>query len=216
MGSIKKASEAATKYDVEDMHYPKSESSVITGLKLVDNSLPVCNLAKNVHYVKHIRLRNDDCFITGYPKSGTTWLAEIVWLLVNNLDFEKSRSLSHLIRNPFLDYGLSHAHLDELSSPRTLNTRLPANYLPDNVDQKCKVVYIMRNPKDCLVSNFHYLSKHKYNTFSGTLEELVDGFAQGRLWYGPWWDHIDSFMSLPNVHVIQYENLLEVDYYLNF
>ena len=77
MGSIKKYAEVS-KDQVEDMHYPLSERSVITGLRLVNNSLPVCNLAKNVHYVKSIKLRSDDCFITGYPKSGTTWLAEIV------------------------------------------------------------------------------------------------------------------------------------------
>jgi hypothetical protein len=54
------------------------------------------------------------------------------------------------------------------------------------------------------------LSKHKFNKFSGTFEELVGGFVRGELWYGPWWEHIDGFAQLPNVHVIQYENLLEV------
>jgi hypothetical protein len=72
MGSIKTiASElTAVKNQVEDEKYPESETSIIKGLKLVDKSLLVCNLAKNVHYVKSIKLRPDDCFITGYPKSG--------------------------------------------------------------------------------------------------------------------------------------------------
>lgn len=56
---------------MEDLNYPLFESNVIKGLKLVDGSLPVVHTAKNVHYIKDIKLRSDDVFITGYPKSGS-------------------------------------------------------------------------------------------------------------------------------------------------
>ncbi len=45
--------------------------------------------------------------------------------------------------------------------------------------------------------------------FTGAIEDLVDLFLRGHNIYGPWWEHVDEFLSLPNVHVIQYETLLE-------
>ena len=33
--------------------------------------------------------RPDDVVMIGYPKSGTTWTAEIIWLLQNDLNYEK-------------------------------------------------------------------------------------------------------------------------------
>lgn len=69
----------------------------------------------------------------------------------------------------------------------------------------------MRNPRDMLVSTYHYLAKHKFNQLVGTFDDLLAGFEQGKLWYGPWWDHVNQYMAhQPQIHVIQYENLLEV------
>lgn len=37
--------------------------------------------------IQNFKIREDDLFIVGLPKTGTTWLTNIVWQLVNNLDF---------------------------------------------------------------------------------------------------------------------------------
>lgn len=44
----------------------------------------------------------DDVWITTYPKSGTTWAQEMVWLIKNNFDFDTAKSISLVRRSPTL------------------------------------------------------------------------------------------------------------------
>lgn len=69
---------------------------------------------------------------------------------------------------------------------------------------------MVRNPKDVLVSFFHFLYMRDENGFNGTLEELFSYFVKGECFYGPWWKHVDQFTQLEYVHIIHYEDLLEV------
>ena len=50
--------------------------------------------------------------------------------------------------------------LDSLTSPRILNSHLPFKQLPrDLISRRCKMVYLLRNPKDICVSFYHHLTK---------------------------------------------------------
>lgn len=51
----------------------------------------------------NFELRSDDVFVVTFIKSGTTWMQECVWLLLNNLDFEKSKESLISERSPFLE-----------------------------------------------------------------------------------------------------------------
>lgn len=53
--------------------------------------------------VKNFKVRSDDVFLCSYPRTGSTWLQEILWLLGNDLDFEKARSIVQQVRNPLLE-----------------------------------------------------------------------------------------------------------------
>ena len=46
--------------------------------------------------------RDDDIWIVSFPKSGTTWTMEMVWMLVNNVDKEKAAEPATL-RIPFTE-----------------------------------------------------------------------------------------------------------------
>lgn len=37
--------------------------------------------------VKDLKVRDDDIWIVTYPKTGTTFASEMIWLLVNDLDY---------------------------------------------------------------------------------------------------------------------------------
>lgn len=50
----------------------------------------------------------------------------------------------------------------------------------------------------------------KHNEFTGTLDELVNLFVEGKLMFGPWWEHLNAYEKLENVHFIHYEDLIEV------
>lgn len=47
-------------------------------------------------------VKSDDAWIVTYPKCGTTWMAELIWLLWNNLDYEGARADLYS-RIPFLE-----------------------------------------------------------------------------------------------------------------
>lgn len=53
--------------------------------------------------VKNLKVYDDDVFLCSFPRTGSTWMQEILWLLGNDLDFEKARSIPQLIRNPNLE-----------------------------------------------------------------------------------------------------------------
>ncbi|VEN33643.1 unnamed protein product [Callosobruchus maculatus] len=47
-------------------------------------------------------VRDQDVWICGYPKSGTTWTQEMVWMIMNNLDVEGAKEDIHF-RVPFIE-----------------------------------------------------------------------------------------------------------------
>lgn len=52
-------------------------------------------------------VKPDDVWVASYPKSGTTWWQEMVWLICNNFNYDMARSHSLRTRFPFLEYILS-------------------------------------------------------------------------------------------------------------
>lgn len=41
--------------------------------------------------IDNFEIDNSDIWICGFPKSGTTWISEISWLIANDLDYEKAK-----------------------------------------------------------------------------------------------------------------------------
>lgn len=198
-----------SKYYIPDLKYEVFRHPLINGeLKLIDK-LPVLPQTKNHELTKKMTLRSDDTFVIGYPKSGTTYVEEIAWLINNNLDFQGAKDIMHWIRVTFVDVGYTQAFLDEIPSTRTFKSHLPLKYLPENVEKDSKVVYVMRNPKDLMVSMYYFAKSLKESKFTGTFEEMVEMILNGQYMYGYWWDHVDGYVNVPNVHIVEYETLLE-------
>ena len=51
----------------------------------------------------NFKVRDDDVFVVTFMKCGTTWMQECAWLLLNNLNYEKSQETEVMIRSPFLE-----------------------------------------------------------------------------------------------------------------
>lgn len=45
----------------------------------------------------------DDIWIVTYPKCGTTWAQEMVWLLANDLDYATAKAVDVNKRSPYLE-----------------------------------------------------------------------------------------------------------------
>lgn len=61
--------------------------------------------------IYNFQARPDDVFICTYPRSGTTWTQEMIWLIANNLDYETALKNSLLERFPFLEYDKNVAKI---------------------------------------------------------------------------------------------------------
>lgn len=55
--------------------------------------------------VKNMEIYEDDVWVVTFPKCGTTWTQEMVWILNNDLDYKKALEVNLNDRFPFLEYG---------------------------------------------------------------------------------------------------------------
>jgi hypothetical protein len=51
----------------------------------------------------NFEVRPDDVFITTFPRSGTTWTQEMIWLICNDLDYETAMKVQLNKRFPFME-----------------------------------------------------------------------------------------------------------------
>ncbi|CAN1219575.1 Cytosolic sulfotransferase 3 [Linum perenne] len=99
------------------------------------------------------------------------------------------------------------------SNPKTGTTWLKALYLPDSIKNDCKLVYITRDPKDTLVSHWHFFNKiFEHNQDPLKLERAAKIFCSGQIPFGPYWDHVLEYWeatqrSPEKVMFIKYEDL---------
>ena len=53
--------------------------------------------------IKDFQLYPDDIWVVTLPKCGTTWMQELTWLIMNDIDIEKSK-INQFFRVPFLEF----------------------------------------------------------------------------------------------------------------
>ncbi|XP_016057336.1 PREDICTED: sulfotransferase 1C4-like [Miniopterus natalensis] len=182
---------------------PPAEVSQVEGIVLEKN---LCN---NWDKIWNFQAKPDDLLIASYPKAGTTWIQEIVDLIQNNGDFEKSRRAPISLRQPFLEWMRSTVSgIDEanaMPSPRTLKTHLPVQLLPPSFWEKnCKIIYIARNAKDNMVSYYHFQRMNKRLPDPGSWDEYFETFLSGKVIWGSWYDHVKGWWKKKDSHPILY------------
>nr|CAB3266699.1 sulfotransferase 1C2-like [Phallusia mammillata] len=114
-------------------------------------------------------------------QTGTTWTAEIVRHLIHLNDKEmqqKSRKFN-LVFN-YLEFGpvskyeaVEAVDLDR----RCFGTHLPSDLV--NLKKFKKIIYVIRNPKDQLVSWYHFAVHEPYNLLPQDAKEFFDLHIQG-------------------------------------
>ncbi|NP_001087552.1 sulfotransferase family 1A member 1 S homeolog [Xenopus laevis] len=174
--------------------------------------------AENWENVEKFQARPDDLLICTYPKSGTTWICEIVdqILAVNNAEGCKNAAIFE--RVPFLEYAVPNmisgtAALDQRASPRIIKTHLPVELLPKSFwDNKVKIIYVARNAKDVAVSYYHFYQMAIVHPEPGTWDEFLDSYIEGKVCFGPWSTHVKGWWQMAkkwDVLYLFYEDMLE-------
>ncbi|XP_003225132.1 sulfotransferase 2B1 [Anolis carolinensis] len=170
------------------------------------------NSVEILNYVeKEFQLFDDDVVTVTYPKSGTNWMLEILGLTQHGGDPSWVRSAPVWDRFPWIEV---HDCLDKAKTsppPRFLTSHLPFQLFPKSfIHSKAKIIYVLRNPKDVLVSSYHFSKFFKGFPDPGSMEEFLEKFLSGNVAYGSWFDHVRGWMELKdrsNFFMITYEEL---------
>lgn len=189
--------------------------------------------AKFSDQIENFDVRSDDIWTVSFPKAGSTWVANIVWQLMNNMDFSAEflqpnhMFLESMIFNDenddnktdieFIDWiKFTDGQLDRLNeemSPRFLKTHLPSHLLPKQIwTIKPKLIYVHRNVKDVAISWFHMFRNLKYTKYSGSLNDYIDCFVNDHAIYTPFHSHVRGFQKLnhlDHVLIVNYEKIIE-------
>ncbi|XP_021571610.1 sulfotransferase 1C3 isoform X2 [Carlito syrichta] len=194
----------------ENTHTPAKKPPPMSILEVGGVPLPISS-NEIWDKISKFEARPDDLILATYPKSGTTWMQEILDMIQNEGDVEKCKRAISLDRHPFIEltfpfkkkYDFEMAL--EMPSPRLLKTHLPSHLIPPSVwRQNCKIIYVARNAKDCLVSYYHY---HRMTTLlpdPKSLEEFCQKFMSGEVAYGSWYDHVKGWWAAKDKHQILY------------
>ncbi|XP_070818609.1 sulfotransferase family 5A, member 1 [Chaetodon trifascialis] len=164
----------------------------------------------SLHLALKFPFQDTDILIVSYPKSGTTWMQEIVTLISSRGDPHLSQTVPNWARTPWLEQHYFAAVLEASSTkPRVITTHLPHHLLgPALQGSKAKIIYVSRNPKDVLVSFYHFHKMANFLPEAGTFPEFLHQFLKGTLSYGSWFDHVKDWTS----QTATMNNLLHMTY----
>lgn len=174
---------------------------------------PVAHTKDSLEFAENFAVEDTDVFAVTYPKSGTIWMQEILPLILHDGDLTQIQTIPNWDRTPWLEESRLALVVDQLKSPRALVSHFPYHLMPASFHQsKAKVIYVMRNPKDVIVSFYFFHQMAGFLEDPGTFDEFLDKFLEGRLVFGKWTDHIKSWRNTnlgDRIMYITYEEMKE-------
>ncbi|XP_078109776.1 amine sulfotransferase-like [Sander vitreus] len=186
---------AAAIMDVNDVKTREHKLVLHRGFMLISGT----HDPDEVDQIYNLEIRDSDVFVVTYPKSGTIWMQQILLLLQAKGDLaaiSQLNSYSNADLVPWIELiGSRQAFITALS-PRFRVTHLQFHLMPAALSQKKgKVIYVARNPKDVLVSYFHF---HKLANMLETpkdFDDFFEKFMRGDVFGCSWFEHIKTWYS---------------------
>ena len=169
-----------------------------------------------IKQMKDMKLRPDDVWVVTYPKCGTTWTQQIVRLIINRGKdddriiedavpwVEAFCNIPEIGRNYRID-------VDKMASPRAFKSHFPYEMMPCGLPNTTpgKYIYVVRNPKDVVVSYYHHdRAIPIYPLYEW--DEYFELFMKGGVDFGDYFDHVLSWWAHKdddNVLFLKYEDM---------
>lgn len=152
----------------------------------------------------------DDSFLVSYPKSGNTWMRLLISNLLSPDKPADLRSVPLLV--PELE-AVTKRHLANMRRPRVIKSHFPFD------PRYPRVIYIVRDPRDVVISQYHYQRKVGLIDDQCTMAEYITRFLAGQTCRdnGSWGENVASWLVArdgdPRFLLIRYENLLSDSVY---
>jgi hypothetical protein len=156
---------------------------------------------KNYDFIKQFFPKPSDIFISPFPKSGTTWLQQIVHGLRSQGSMEFSE-ISLVV--PFIERAKTLGI--DLNAPQVAEPRAFKSHLTwDQIPKGGRYIISIRNPKDVLISSYHFMEGYFFEPGSISISMFGrEGFiAERRYWkhLASWWEQRDN----PDILFLSYE-----------
>ncbi len=153
---------------------------------------------------RHLKVYPDDTFLVSYPKSGNTWVRFLVANLLHPQEPVTLLGADRII--PSVD-GQSKKFFKRMAGPRVIKSHYPFH------QSYRRVIYVVRDPRDVAVSQYHYQIKRGVIEEHYPIEQFVSLFVAGEVCpYGSWAENVASWLAArrsdPKFVLVRYEDLL--------
>ncbi|OVA16914.1 Sulfotransferase domain [Macleaya cordata] len=182
---------------------------------------PTKQLLSVIAFQQGFQAHDTDLLLVTTPKSGTTWLKAMAFAILNRVRYtytdhplltKNPHELVPFLEQKYVDNPVPD--LTSFTSPRLFSTHTPYVSLPESIkESKCKLVYLCRDPKDVLISFWHFTNKLRpKNLGPNSLEDVFERFCRGVCIYGPFWDHVlgywkESLESPERICFLKFEEI---------
>ncbi|XP_060080175.1 sulfotransferase 1C3-like [Ylistrum balloti] len=159
------------------------------------------NVRDQLQRFAEIQCRENDVLLCTYPRSGTHWVYNTVQMLrLGTLTYSGTPIVAD-----FEDLKL----IEQIATPRTFLTHFTFPLIPTDAKKGVpKVIFVSRNPKDVLVSYFHFLDNMRNTGFEGDFNFFVkfflseEYFTSGASWFTYMKEWADGFKQHPKMRVL--------------
>ena len=169
--------------------------------------MPIRTLIDKVQrYAKGLRgLRSSDVILVSYPKSGNTWVRFFLCNLVTQLEGDGAE-----VDFAKVDATMPELAVDDLERPwpfklipRVVKTHNPYWFAFSGK----RSIYVIRDPRDVMVSHFHFVTGKTNAKWEGSFEEFIRHPKYG---LENWFRHVQSWQRHWSL-ICYYEDLLADD-----
>ena len=156
------------------------------------------------HPGRNLDVWPDDVFILSFPKSGNTWTR---FLIANLVYPETPADFSNINRLTPDPEASSKRELARMPRPRIIKSH---QYFDPRYP---RIIYIVRDPRDVLLSLYHFDRKCRVIDDQYPLEKYAAGFIAGEGGpYGSWGENVASWLATrhrrPGFLLLRYEDML--------
>lgn len=153
---------------------------------------------------RSLQIFPDDVFLVSFPKSGNTWTRFLIANLAHPETPATFANIHELVPDPD---GTAKKILDHMTRPRIIKSH-------ECFDPRYpRVIYIVRDPRDIVLSQYHYHRKRLKFGDDYPIEQFVSRFLRGETCpHGSWGENVSTWLITrrkdPRFLLLRYEDMI--------